>query len=685
MKLVYLDTSSGISGDMFLGAFIDAGFKLSDLKHELSKLKLKDYRIFTKKVERQHITATKLYIETSRNIKPLKPNTIEKIIRTSRLDKTIKEMAIKVFKRLCQAEEEVHKKGQEVHLHELGHLDTILDIVGACVCAVKWGVEKIYYSRITFGRGISKGNTILPIPAPASLVLLKNIPARFSSIESELVTPTGAAILNTLGTFCSEPVFKVEKIGYGAGQRELKELPNALRLMIGKEEPAYLKDSVTILESAIDDTAPIVYTYLYASLFKLGVLDVYLTNIQMKKNRPAQLLTVILPHHLLGQVAELIFRETGTIGLRHYRVDRLKLDRVSRDVMTKYGKVNVKVSGTEKNIYKVSPEFESCREVASNKRVPFKKVYEEAKKVLMAMVFFVLCSVGVSFSDTVYLKDGSEVKGIVVEEYKDRVIMSTEHGETEIDKEEVKKINYDLIEQNLVAMADEFAAIGDYEKAYYYYEKARKANPNYKEAVEGANYLSGFLFRKELTKKATQVQWRQDVEDFQQSKPQEIETTVAKLKRLIGIELEERDGKDIIVKEVYSGMPADVGGVKKGDIISSVWGKLTKYIESEDVAVELTKPEHLEIKMNIDREVGVKANTVKPSQLKLEFEGLTFVNISERNASYDQGLRNRDLVLSIGGKSIRYTPLKEVQKMLKSRSQKIGIRREITIWRKKEG
>lgn len=680
MKVAYLDCISGISGDMILGAFLDAGFKLSVLKENLSKLDLSGYKIMSKKVKRHHISATRLDIDIEKDNRKFTPDKIERIIEESRLEDNIKQTALRTFKNLCMAERKVHR-AKEVHLHELGSVDTILDIVGVSVCMAKWNIQKLYFSKLIFGRGIKKADSgMLPIPAPASLELLKNIPSKFSSIENELITPTGAAILSTLGTFCPEPEIKVKNLGYGAGSRDLKQLPNALRLFVGEEVPSYLSDNVTVIESAIDDTMPIVYTYLYDELFRGGALDVYITNIQAKKNRPGQLLTVVLPNHLLSDISEFIFRETNTTGLRYYRVDRLKLHRVSKKVLTKYGRISVKISGSEKEIYKSSPEFESCKKIAMNKKIPLVRVYEEAKKAIILSAFFIFASFASSFCDTIYLKDGSQVKGIVVEEYSDRIIISTEYGEAKMLKGEIRGIDYDLMEQNLVGLGNKYKEAGDYIRAYFYYDKARNLNPQYKEAVDGANYIEGFLFRKELGRKSDEINWRQEVEDFQQNRFKKEEQAVSNLKQLIGIEIEDT-GKDIKVIKVYEELPADKAGIREGDYLSAIWGKLTGYMSCEEVARVLSKPENLEMKLEIDREIKVGPHVIKSSQFDLRFEGLCLRNIPDGSKAFAAGLRNNDLILSIDGESIRYTPLKEVMDLLRSNPRTLLVRRELTIWR----
>lgn len=289
-----------------------------------------------------------------------------------------------------------------------------------------------------------------------------------------------------------------------------------------------------------------------------------------------------------------------------------------------------------------------------------------------------------AFSDTIFLKDGSDVKGIVVESFADRIILSTEYGETEIPKDEIKSIKYDLVEQNYVAIADKHMTSGSYDKALYYYERALQANPRFKEAISGVNYLRGYLMRKDLLKKADHVAWSQAVEDFSQQKQVVRESKVETLRRSLGLEIEERNDGDIVVLKVYSGRPAREAGMRRGDVISSIWGRLTKYMGKGEVTDELIKPEGMEIQIHIDRVIKLPRRTVTAAQVTLNFDGVLFENISEGTPAYRGGLRNGDMLLEVGGKAIRYTPLAKVQSSLARRSQKVLIRRAITIWRERE-
>ncbi|MCK4462711.1 MAG: hypothetical protein KAU58_00175 [Candidatus Omnitrophica bacterium] len=310
------------------------------------------------------------------------------------------------------------------------------------------------------------------------------------------------------------------------------------------------------------------------------------------------------------------------------------------------------------------------------------KIHRISKKAIILSVFFVFASFSSSFCDTIYLKDGSQVKGIVVEEYSDRIVISTEYGEAEMLKGKIKSIDYDLMEQNLLGLGNKYKEAGDYVRAYFYYDKARKLNPQYKEAVDAANYLQGFLFRKEMGRKSDEVNWRQEFEDFQHNRFRKEEQVMSNLKQLIGIEIEDT-GKNIKVIKVYEELPADKAGIKEGDYLSAIWGKRTGYMSCEEVTRILSKPENLEIKMQIDRKIKVNPHTIKSSQFDLRFEGLCLRNISDGSEAFAAGLRNNDFILSIDGESIRYTPLKKVINLLKSNPGTLLVRKELTIWRRK--
>jgi uncharacterized protein (TIGR00299 family) protein len=386
-KTAYLDCFSGISGDMTIGAFLDAGLGMKDLARSLGKLGLKGYELRAKKVMRGAIRGTKFDCVTKKaahDHKPLK--SILSLIDKSALNKKVKDMAKAIFLALGGAEAKVHGAGSvfDARLHELGETDSIIDIVGTAIALDLLDIEEVYSSAITMGRTVmpTKGG-ILPMPGPASLELLKDAPMRISNVDAELVTPTGAAILKVIAKgFGEMPQLKLTGVGYGAGQTDLGEVPNILRVLIGERAGAFAEDRVFVVETSIDDMNPQNFEYLFERLFREGALDVYVENIQMKKSRPAFKLTVLVEPPLLKKIAAVIFAETTTIGLRFREEARFKLKRTIVRVNTRYGSVNVKVSKGPDDIITISPEYEECAKMAFRKRIPLKAVYEEAKRLV---------------------------------------------------------------------------------------------------------------------------------------------------------------------------------------------------------------------------------------------------------------------------------------------------------------
>lgn len=292
-------------------------------------------------------------------------------------------------------------------------------------------------------------------------------------------------------------------------------------------------------------------------------------------------------------------------------------------------------------------------------------------------------SASLSRADVVYLKDGSAEKGIVVEEYADRIVLSTEYGETEMPRAEIREVIFDLPEQNLIALGNRSRDMGDYRRAYFYYYRAMKINPSFKEAQDGLNYLEGYLFRMETVRKNEEIELRQTVEEGKAEVERlENEKALDDLKRVIGISIED-SGKDIKVAEVYENMPAYEAGVRKGDILSSVWNRLTGYMSSDEVARLLTKPGNMEILAAIDRDIALKRGAIRPFELMLELDGLHVSKISDKSGAQAAGLEPGDLILSVDGAMIRYTPQNEVMSFLDLDDKVIRIRRKVTIWRSK--
>jgi hypothetical protein len=379
MKTAYFDCFSGISGDMITGSLLDAGMEIDELGKELDKLHLTGYKISCKKEERKTIVGTKFYVDVTPQ-KEWKMMEILCAIDESDLENDVKEKSKAIFKRLAEAEAKIHGvEPSEVHLHETGGVDAIVDIVSAVISIKKLGIKRIYSSRLNVGRGFLEcEHGRLPVPAPATIELLKGVPVYSTGVESELVTPTGAAIITTLSCqFGNLPETRIEKTGYGLGSKDLPT-PNALRVLIGETKIRCDEDIVAILETNIDDMNPQVYEYVMDRLFKKGALDVFLTPVYMKKSRPGTKLSVISPLSKVDEHLEVIFRETTTLGVRIQEVKRKKVYRNTIFADTKYGKIRVKVAETGDGCKKYFPEYEDCKKIANERNIPLKDVYEEA-------------------------------------------------------------------------------------------------------------------------------------------------------------------------------------------------------------------------------------------------------------------------------------------------------------------
>ena len=382
MRAAYFNCFSGISGDMVLAALLDLGWPLKELERELNKLDLFNYQIEAEKVAKQGIISTQIKMRIKEGKKERTLKDILSILDKSKLEEKIKERSRAVFIRLASVEAKIHGKSvQEVHLHELGGLDTIIDVVGAVAGMKYLGIEKVYSSSLPLGKGFLKcSHGTLPVPAPATLELLKGVPVYGSNIEAELVTPTGAAIISTLAeNFGQMPPMKIDNIGYGAGQRDLP-IPNLLRVSLGILKNAYEEDVVSLIQTNIDDMNPEFYEHIADRLFNEGALDVFLTPIQMKKTRPATMLSVITGEEKTERMLELIFDETTTLGVRISKIKRRKLNQESRKVATKYGKIEVKIGKLNGIIKNISPSYKECRKIASRLNIPLKEVYQEAKQ-----------------------------------------------------------------------------------------------------------------------------------------------------------------------------------------------------------------------------------------------------------------------------------------------------------------
>jgi len=389
MKIAYFDCFSGISGDMIIGALLDAGLKIEILEKELKKLGLSGYQLKINKVTKKGISAIQFKVKIREKGVERRFKDIISIVKKSGLAKEIKDEVKKIFFRLAQAESKIHQKDiDKIHFHEIGGLDSIIDIASAVIGIKALGVNDIYASALPLGKGfIECAHGILPVPVPATLELLKDIPTYSGGIESEMVTPTGAAIISTLAKgFGERPLMKIEKIGYGAGEKEFP-IPNLLRVNIGEKilkdknlRDDYISDDPILIETNIDDMNPEFYDYIIDKLFSRGALDIFLIPIQMKKNRPAHILNIMVYEQNLKEVLEILFTESTTLGVRIREVKRLRLSQQNFIAETKYGKIRVKVGIFKGNIKNVAPEYEDCKKMAKQHKVPLKEIYEEAKK-----------------------------------------------------------------------------------------------------------------------------------------------------------------------------------------------------------------------------------------------------------------------------------------------------------------
>ena len=387
MRIAYFDCFSGISGDMTIGALLDAGLNFKTLSSELAKLKIKNYSLKQSRILRGGISGTRFECIVDDGAHSRSFKEIMSIIEKSSLESRIKNTARLIFENIGAAEAKIHgiKKIDDIHLHELGSIDSIVDIVGTAIALTELGIDEVHASPVTTGRGsVMTVHGRLPVPAPAALELLKNIPVNIAGPGHELVTPTGAGILKTLSKgFGEPPGMTADRIGYGAGSIDNKDgLPNMLRVVVGEASADFLQDSVYIIETNIDDMNPQNFEYIFERLFKEGALDAYITNIQMKKSRPGVKLTVITERKDLNRIASVVFNETTTIGLRFYKTGRLKLKREMVNVSTSNGDVSVKISKGPGGIMTASPEYEECAKLARKARVPFKQVYDEAKAAI---------------------------------------------------------------------------------------------------------------------------------------------------------------------------------------------------------------------------------------------------------------------------------------------------------------
>ncbi len=383
MKIAYLDCASGISGDMTLGALVDAGVDLAALNAGVQSLGLPGVNLVATTVKKKGFRATQITVEHEPEHKHRHLHHITAMIDGGTLTARQKELAHRIFRRLAEAEAKVHNSTiEKVHFHEVGAVDSIADIVGAAIGWDLLGVERIFASAVPTGTGfIEIAHGRCSIPAPATAELLQGVPLAASNVECELTTPTGAAILATLvESFGPLPAMTIERIGYGAGQKDLESQANLLRLLVGQTGDREADERLWIVETNLDDTSGEVIGHTIARLWEAGALDVYTTAIQMKKNRPGVTLAVLCPAEAVPAVETIFFRETTTLGIRRHEVLRRKLRRETQEVETPWGKVTGVTAWLDSGTPRFSPEYESCRQLAEQKRISLRDVYEAAQR-----------------------------------------------------------------------------------------------------------------------------------------------------------------------------------------------------------------------------------------------------------------------------------------------------------------
>lgn len=393
MKTLYFDCFAGASGDMILGALIAAGVDPEAFKQQLSLLDVQGYLIEFETVDRSGISATYARVQTAHEHAHRHLSDILKIIYDSRLPNAVKERAAKIFSRLAEAEARVHNEPVEhIHFHEVGALDAIIDVVGAAICFELLGIERFVSSALHVGSGtVNMDHGRFPVPPPAVAELLKGVPFYSTDIVGELVTPTGAAIITTVCTdYGPMPKMTLEQTGYGAGTRQYEKFPNALRVLIGEDQSstadskAPADERLWMIETNMDDISPQILGHVMERAFDLGALDCYFTSVQMKKNRPGVLLSILCRAQERSRLSELLFSETTTLGIRSYEVERRALQRRIVAVETQYGSIDVKVAQLNGHIVKAMPEFEQCRQAARDANVPL-RVVEDAVRAALAL------------------------------------------------------------------------------------------------------------------------------------------------------------------------------------------------------------------------------------------------------------------------------------------------------------
>ncbi len=388
MKILSYDCFSGISGDMNLGAMIDIGIDKLFLINELEKLNLRGWELIVEKDQRHGITGTKVTVKQTRHEHAHRHlSDIEKIINESDLDYNTKELSKKIFMKIAVAEASVHGIPiDKVHFHEVGAIDSIIDVVGAAICFNALNVDRVHVSAVELGSGfVNCDHGKLPVPAPATAEIIKGLPVKMGGVKFEATTPTGAAILAAMGTeFGTDIQLKIEKTAYGVGQKDNHDLPNLLRVFLGELIPASASGhDALLMECNIDDMNPEFFDSISDRLFKAGAADVFLSNIIMKKSRPGIILSVICENEYTDRVKDVIFSESTSLGIRTFPFRKDTLIRKFEKLMTIYGEVTVKRSFYNGREVSGKPEYDECRRIAEEKGIPVKEVYNRIMALLI--------------------------------------------------------------------------------------------------------------------------------------------------------------------------------------------------------------------------------------------------------------------------------------------------------------
>lgn len=384
MKTLYFDCFSGAAGDMIVGALIDLGADFTQIRDGLASLNVEGYEVATERVKKKGVMATKFNVLIEEHGHPHRHlKHIVEIIENSDVPEPVKRASIDTFRRIGDAEAEVHgTTPDKVHFHEVGAVDSIVDIVGSHLALHQLAPERIDASPLHVGAGtVQCAHGLMPVPAPATALLLKGVPTYSEGVDGELVTPTGAALIAQLAqNFGPQPPMTVENIGAGAGTKDLPDRPNILRVLSGQTAGiSGATESVTVIEATIDDMNPELFPPLVKRLLDVGARDAFLTHVLGKKGRPAYLLTILADDKAVTGVTRELFRNSTTIGLRMHREDRICLNRLWKNAHTPWGAVRVKIALMDGAVTNAAPEFDDCARVADEAGVTVREVYDAAR------------------------------------------------------------------------------------------------------------------------------------------------------------------------------------------------------------------------------------------------------------------------------------------------------------------